>query len=156
MGFSRQEYWSELPLSYPGDLPDPGIKPDSLTSPALTGKFFTYWATWKAQGTASLFKLGPSENETNALLTALRRWNSYTFNYILNYRSKDKFTAFKLSGTKVYKVKYKISYSCSEIPLIRGSYSKWHSIKMFKQIIWPELLKTSFLLIFPCCLHRAP
>ena len=27
MGFSRQEYWSGLPLSSPGDLPDPGIEP---------------------------------------------------------------------------------------------------------------------------------
>ena len=25
MGFSRQEYWSELPCPPPGDLPDPGI-----------------------------------------------------------------------------------------------------------------------------------
>ena len=31
MGFSRQEYWSELPFPSPGDLPDPGIKPESLT-----------------------------------------------------------------------------------------------------------------------------
>ena len=26
MGFSRQEYWSRLPFSSPGDLPDPGIE----------------------------------------------------------------------------------------------------------------------------------
>ena len=26
MGFSRQEYWSELPCTPPGDLPHPGIK----------------------------------------------------------------------------------------------------------------------------------
>ena len=32
MGFSRQEYWSGLPFSSPGDLPDPGIE---LRSPAL-------------------------------------------------------------------------------------------------------------------------
>ena len=32
MEFSRQEYWSELPFSSPGDLPDPEIKP---LSPAL-------------------------------------------------------------------------------------------------------------------------
>ena len=31
MGFSRQEYWSGLPLPYPGYLLDPGIKPRSLT-----------------------------------------------------------------------------------------------------------------------------
>ena len=30
MGFSRQEYWSELPFLPPGDLPDPGIEPTSL------------------------------------------------------------------------------------------------------------------------------
>ena len=32
MGFSRQEYWSGLPLPPPGDLPDPGIQ---RTSSAL-------------------------------------------------------------------------------------------------------------------------
>ena len=32
MGFTRQEYWSGLPFSSPGDLPDPGIEP---WSPAL-------------------------------------------------------------------------------------------------------------------------
>ena len=37
MGFSRQEYWSRLPCLPPGDLPNPGIKPMSLTSPALAG-----------------------------------------------------------------------------------------------------------------------
>ena len=41
VGFSRQEYWSRLPFSPPGDLPDPGIELAALTSPALTGGFFT-------------------------------------------------------------------------------------------------------------------
>ena len=36
MEFSRQEYWSRLPFPPPGHLPDPGVKPTSLTSPALT------------------------------------------------------------------------------------------------------------------------
>ena len=39
MGFPRQEYWMAFP--YPGDLPDPGIEPASLASPALAGEFFT-------------------------------------------------------------------------------------------------------------------
>ena len=30
MGFSRQEYWSGLPFSSPGGLPDPGIEPGAL------------------------------------------------------------------------------------------------------------------------------
>ena len=29
MGFSRQEYWSELPFPSPRDLPDPEIEPRS-------------------------------------------------------------------------------------------------------------------------------
>ena len=45
MGFSRQEYWSGLLCPPPGDLPNPGIKPMSLMSPALAGGFFTTSAT---------------------------------------------------------------------------------------------------------------
>ena len=41
MGFSRQEYWSGLPFPTLWDLPDPGIEPAPLASPALTGGFFT-------------------------------------------------------------------------------------------------------------------
>ena len=41
MEFSRQEYWSGLLFPTPGDLPQPGVKPTSLESPALAGKFFT-------------------------------------------------------------------------------------------------------------------
>ena len=48
MGFSRQEYWSRLPCPPPVDLPDPGIKPISLASPALADTFFTISATWEA------------------------------------------------------------------------------------------------------------
>ena len=33
MGFPRQEYWSRLPCPSPGDLPNPGIEPASLTFP---------------------------------------------------------------------------------------------------------------------------
>ena len=38
---SRQEFWSRLPFLTPGELPDPGIEPMSLASPALEGGFFT-------------------------------------------------------------------------------------------------------------------
>ena len=47
MKFSRQEYWSGLPSPFPGDLPNPGIEPVSL-SPALAGGFFTTSTTWDA------------------------------------------------------------------------------------------------------------
>ena len=35
VGFSRPEYWSELPFPPPEDLPTPGIEPGSPVSPAL-------------------------------------------------------------------------------------------------------------------------
>ena len=41
MGFSRQQYWSGLPCPPPGDLPDPGVEPASLISPALASGIFT-------------------------------------------------------------------------------------------------------------------
>ena len=58
-GFSRQKYWSGLPFPSPGYLPDPGIEPTSLVSPALAGRFFItepsgkpnrqYWLSWEVE-----------------------------------------------------------------------------------------------------------
>ena len=41
------EYWSGLPFPTPGNLPNQGVKPVSLTSPELAGGFFTNSATWE-------------------------------------------------------------------------------------------------------------
>ena len=41
MEFSSYEYWSGLPFPSPGYLPDPGIQPTSLESPAPASGFFT-------------------------------------------------------------------------------------------------------------------
>ena len=41
MEFSGQEYWSGLSFPSPGDLPDPGIKLESLTFSAMASGFFT-------------------------------------------------------------------------------------------------------------------
>ena len=47
MEFSRQESWSGLSFTPPGDLPDPGIKTVYPVAPALAGGFFTP-VTWEA------------------------------------------------------------------------------------------------------------
>ena len=47
MGFSRQECWSGLPCTPPGDLPNPEIEPTSLMSLALAGGFFTTSTAWE-------------------------------------------------------------------------------------------------------------
>ena len=53
MGCSRQEYWSGLPFPPPGNLPNPGIKPASLVSPALASRFFTAESPGKPLGEES-------------------------------------------------------------------------------------------------------
>ena len=64
MGSFRQEYWSGLPCPPPGDLPDPRIKPTSLMSPALAGRFFTTCVPWETLSSyiMHLIFLSPSSN----------------------------------------------------------------------------------------------
>ena len=49
MGILQAEYWSGLPFLPPRDLPNLGIEPESLVSPALAGGFFTTSTTWEVQ-----------------------------------------------------------------------------------------------------------
>ena len=55
MGFSRQEYWSRLPIPFPGDLPHPGIK---RVSPALASVFFITEPPGKPSSPVALRKKG--------------------------------------------------------------------------------------------------
>ena len=58
MGFSRQEYWGGLPFPSPGGLPDAGIEPKSLESPALlAGGVFTTVPPGKSQNSIPPLKL---------------------------------------------------------------------------------------------------
>ena len=73
MGFPRQEYRSGLPFPILGDLPNPGIKLESLVSPALAGGSFTTAPPGKPSaflGAANLDALtiskAPSAPETRA------------------------------------------------------------------------------------------
>ena len=54
MGFPRQEYWSGLSLSSPGDIPHPGVKP---RSPILAGWFFRT----ESPGTIPTYALGGTQ-----------------------------------------------------------------------------------------------
>ena len=55
MAFSRQEYWSGLPFPSPGDLPEPGIKPES---PELAGGFIACVRAWMQVDSLPLLHLG--------------------------------------------------------------------------------------------------
>ena len=97
MGFSRQEYRSELPLLSPRDLPNPGIESVSLMSPALalTGRFFTARATWEARNIkVTLDSLSsPLSSDPSACL-----WVKFLSNYFLNVPSDDVYPSSFLSG----------------------------------------------------------
>ena len=72
MKFSRPEYWSGLPFLPPKNLPNPGIEPASLASPALAGRFFStsttccsvaqLCSTFCSPMDCSLLKLMPTES----------------------------------------------------------------------------------------------
>ena len=47
MEFSRQENWNWLPFPSPGNLPNLGIEPVTLGSPAMAGGFFTANTIWE-------------------------------------------------------------------------------------------------------------
>ena len=48
MGILQARTLEWVPCPSPGDLPNPGIEPSSLRSPALAGRFCTTSATWEA------------------------------------------------------------------------------------------------------------
>ena len=57
MGFPRQEYWSVLPISSPGYLPEPGVEQVSPACPALAGRFFTTEPPGKSYRNTELAKM---------------------------------------------------------------------------------------------------
>ena len=94
-GFFRQEYWSGLLFSPPGDLPDPGIKP---TSPALAGRFFTT----EPPGDKSL------NNVSNECVLV---WSVITKYHRLNgFNNRHWSFIFHSSGSEMSKIK--VSRSC--------------------------------------------
>ena len=64
-GFLQARILVSVALSSSKDLPDPGIEPTSLTTPALAGGFFAMKATWEAQNTR--VKLLQSTLQTHVL-----------------------------------------------------------------------------------------
>ena len=76
MGFSRQEYWSGLPCPSLEELPNPGIKPVSLPSPALAGGFFTTIVIWEYKHLLIFIVIFPACKKENHTSLASERDNS--------------------------------------------------------------------------------
>ena len=68
MGFSRQEYQTELPCLLPDDLPDPGTKPTVKPS---AGRFFTISATWEAPSICIQFQFKKLLSRVQLFVTPL-------------------------------------------------------------------------------------
>ena len=75
MGFSRQEYWSRLPLPSPGNLPDPGVEPGS---PALQADSLPS----EQPGTLLIIRLQTYSNFTVAICTYLNMYMCACLSYI--------------------------------------------------------------------------
>ena len=75
-GIFRQGYW--LPFPPPWDLPDPGIKPMYLMSPALADRFFTTTPPGKSHIVGTMQKK-KAENKADFCTIQLRDRNSITY-----------------------------------------------------------------------------
>ena len=69
MELPRQEYWSGLPFPPPGDLPDPGVKPTSLGSPALADGFFTSVPGGKPLGDVQCWLISAVQSSDSVIYT---------------------------------------------------------------------------------------
>ena len=102
MGFSRQEYRSGLPCPSLGDFPDPGIKIESLMSPALAGGFFTISATWEAHQVVLFPATCMQKAIHGSTVCNCKIWKPQTCPYIgawpkelCNVRTREHFTAIR-------------------------------------------------------------
>ena len=100
MGCSRQEYWSGLPCSLLGYLPDPGIESASLLPPTLGVRFFTTNTTWEAQ--VAYFVWNHMEWYRRSIMANL-------FNHIIGCPSEYSFTIKKFTGTEMNSIFLKLS-----------------------------------------------
>ena len=58
-GILQARHWSGLPCPPPGDLPEPGMEPEPLVSPALASGFFTTSAPWEALRESTALPIWP-------------------------------------------------------------------------------------------------
>ena len=102
MGFSRQDYWSALPCPPPGQLPNPGIEPTSLRSPALvTGFFITKPSAAAAAAAAKSLQscptlsnpmdCSPPGSSVHGILQArVLEWGAIAFSDVLSRKQQKK------------------------------------------------------------------
>ena len=114
MEFSRQEYWSGLPLPSPWDIPNLGIESVSPVSPELAGGFFTTSATCReGNGTPLQYSClenpmdgGPGWAVVHGVAKSRTRLSDFTFTFHFHALEKEMAThssvlAWRIPGTVV-------------------------------------------------------
>ena len=113
MGSSRREYWSGLPCPPPGHLPTPGIKPASLTSPALAGGFLTIRATREALSNPG--KPFITAKEHNHHLKQNIRFPFYVTDNLLSVLFLDSYITFQITNSQMTDILVVLSYLKNEL-----------------------------------------
>ena len=130
MGFSRQEYQSGLPFSAPGDLPDRGIEPASLTSPALVGRFFTTSNTLKAH---MLMIVSQKMYKKNILISAQRSLGIRDNLLKLCYETFQSLISCKNNYSKIKILNFLVIFSLIKtICMIFTGYMIFHCLEVFE------------------------
>ena len=129
MGFSRQEYWSELPFP---------------SQSCIVGRHFTLWATREVQKLKynirlMIFLSQRSANKPNTLFTLKHLSWSQLFINLLSYSSNFGFQKFCISGREWSTVD-----TFTQIASNKGSQMSVHTNlahTVFKKIFWVNILK---------------
>ena len=130
-GFPRQEYWSVLPFPFPGDLPDPGIKPGSHASPLLAGGFFIISTTWEAQVFSYLPPNKEKQRQADVLSMPLRGKVG-----ISRYLSSLATLAKSVSPNKICSLIYSLWFCPDQLHRI------WQNSRILAIKIWNKKAKT--------------
>ena len=151
-GFSRKKYWSELPGPLPGDLPDPGIKPTSLLSPALASRFFTTSTTWDAPSLSPRVcsNLCPLNQWCYLTISSSATGFSFAYKSFPSVRVFSNESALRIRWTKYWSFNFSISSSNEyseltsfrihwlDLPAVQGTLKNHHQHHNLKASI-PQL-----------------
>ena len=77
MGFPRQEYWNGLPFLSPGDLPNPGIKPVSVSRTVRWILYHSITGAGTGWGQIGSIKIGNAKLEREVQLWKSEFWFEY-------------------------------------------------------------------------------
>ena len=145
--FSRQEYWSGLPCTLPGDRPNPGIEPISLMSTVLVGRFFTTRVTWEAlaniapcckwgEGSGAPLQYSCLENPMGggawlaAVLGVAKSWtrlSDFTFTFHFHALEKEMAAHSSVLAWRIpwWAAIYGVAQSWTRLKWLSSSSSKW-------------------------------